>query len=219
MKKILNKRLETLSAFILDNEKVIDIGCDHAFLGIYLYLNRKNMKIVSSDINTGPLQRAKENLEKYHLENKIELRKGNGLEALSSDITTIIISGMGGITISDILKDINCYSNVSKLVLSPNNEFVFLRKSLKKNGFTITKEQMVEEKGKFYLISEYHKGNEKINYFFGKLDLNDKIVKDYYQNIYLKNRNILKRLSFIQKIKNYHLIRENNVIKKKVSFK
>lgn len=219
MKKILNKRLETLSAFILDNEKVIDIGCDHAFLGIYLYLNRKNIKIVSSDINTGPLQRAKENLEKYHLENKIELRKGNGLEALSSDITTIIISGMGGITISDILKDINGYPNVSKLVLSPNNEFVFLRKSLHKLGFMINKEKMVEEKGKFYLISEYHKGNKKSDYFFGKLNVNDRIVKDYYKNIYLKNRDILKKLSFIQKMKNYHLIRENNVIKKKVSFK
>ena len=55
MIKILNKRLETLSAFILDNECVIDIGCDHGLLGIYLFLNRKNLKMISSDVNRGPL--------------------------------------------------------------------------------------------------------------------------------------------------------------------
>ena len=59
MKNILNKRLQTISAFIEKEDIVLDIGCDHALLGIYLVLNKK-IKVIGSDINTGPLEKAKE---------------------------------------------------------------------------------------------------------------------------------------------------------------
>ena len=215
MIKILNKRLETLSAFILDNECVIDIGCDHGLLGIYLFLNRKNLKMISSDVNRGPLEKAQENLEKYNLVDKIELRLGNGLQVMSNDINTIVISGMGGITITNILQNINKYKNVSKLVLSPNNEFPYVRKTLSKLGFYIVNEKMVLEKGKYYLVSEYKRGKGKVNYYFGKLDLQDKIVKSYYENLYNKNKKILENLSLYQKLKCLNLIKENILIKRK----
>ena len=63
MKKILNKRLESLCAFIKEKDIVLDVGCDHALLGIYLLLN-KNIKVIGSDINPGPLEKAKDNLKK-----------------------------------------------------------------------------------------------------------------------------------------------------------
>ena len=123
MKKILNKRLQTLSAFINDNEHVLDIGCDHGLLGIYLCLNRKNIKVISSDINEKPLQVAKDNVINYHLEKQIEVKLGDGLETISNDIDTIVISGMGATNIINILQNINDYPNVKKLILSPNNDF------------------------------------------------------------------------------------------------
>ena len=210
MKKILNKRLETLSAFIKENEIVLDIGCDHGFLGIYLTLNRENVKVISSDVNKKPLLRAKENIHKYSLDNKIETRLGNGLEVIDSDITTTIISGMGAISIINILKDINKYPNVNKLVLSPNNDFEYFRKSITKLGFMIIKEEMVFENGKYYLISECIKGLDDIDYFFGKLDLNNNIVIDYYKYIYERNEIILN------KIDNKYLRMENLKIKEKI---
>ena len=73
---------------------------------IYLFLNRKNIKVVLSDINEKPLMRAHDNLLKYHLEDKIELRLGNGLEVMDDSITTIIISGMGSVNMIDILRNI-----------------------------------------------------------------------------------------------------------------
>ncbi|MCR5307474.1 MAG: class I SAM-dependent methyltransferase, partial [bacterium] len=76
MKKILNKRLLTLSAFINDRETVLDIGCDHGFLGIYLTLNKKKVKVISSDINEKPLAKAKENIHTFNLDKKIETRLG-----------------------------------------------------------------------------------------------------------------------------------------------
>ena len=216
MKNILNKRLQTLSAFLKDNDVVIDIGCDHALLGIYLVLNHKNIKVISSDINKKPLEKAKENIAKYHLEDKIELRLGNGLDVMSSDINTIVISGMGGITIKDILKRISNYPNVYKLVLSPNSDLVLVRKEICKLGFRLKDEKMVLENNKYYSIMEFIKGKEKTSSYFGKLDLNDKIVYDYYVNIYQKNKKILINLFFFNKIKKYSLIKENMLIKKMV---
>lgn len=219
MKQILNKRLQTLSAFINNNECVLDIGCDHGLLGIYLCLNRENIKVISSDINAKPLEKAKENIKKYHLEDKIETRLGDGLDVMSSDINTIVISGMGAENIIRILKNINNYSKVKKLVLSPNNDFLLLRKEITKLGFSIEQEKIVCENNKFYLISEFKKGFSKTNYYFGKLDLNEKEVIEYFTFIYNKNKSILKKLNLINKIKKISLIIENILIRKKISLK
>ena len=37
----LSKRLETIVSFIDDKDNVLDIGCDHAYIDIYLALNKK----------------------------------------------------------------------------------------------------------------------------------------------------------------------------------
>ena len=102
MTDILNKRLQTFSAFIENKDIVLDIGCDHGLLGIYLTLNKK-VKVISSDINEKPLLKAQENIKKYNLEDKIETRLGDGLSVMSMDINTIVISGMGTETIINIL--------------------------------------------------------------------------------------------------------------------
>ncbi len=213
MKKILNKRLQTLSAFIKKNDVVLDVGCDHAFLGIYLFLN-KNIKVIGSDIHTGPLEKAKENLKKYHLTRKIELRLGDGLDIVSDDINTVVISGMGGLNIINILKDIRKYPNIKKLVISPNNDFELTRKEINKLGFLLVKEEMVFESCKYYLISEYKLGKKKIDSFFGKLDLNDPIVKKYYQYVYDNNLKIISKLGLKDRQRKKTLTKENNKIKK-----
>ena len=213
MKKI-NKRLQTLSAFINNGDVVLDIGCDHGLLGIYLTLNKDNVRVISSDINAKPLKKAQENILKYNLEGKIETRLGDGLTVISSDVNTLVISGMGGISIINILKDINKYPNVKKLVLSPNNDFPLVRKEICKLGFQIVKEEILLEQGKYYLISEYIPGFSKIDYYFGKLDLKSNLVKEYYQYIYNRNNDILNKLNIINKIKRISLVKENRKIKK-----
>ena len=213
MKKILNKRLETLSAFIEESDTVLDIGCDHALLDIYLVLN-KNIKVIGSDINAGPLEKAKENLEKYQVTDKVELRLDDGLDAVSSDINTIVISGMGGLSIINILKKINNYPNIQKLVISPNNDFELTRIEINKLGFSLVKETMVLESGKYYLISEYKLGKTKADSLFGKLDLNNFIVKKYYQYVYNNNLKILSKLTLKDRQRKRLLTKENNKIKK-----
>ena len=215
MKRLLNKRLQTLSAFIKKNDIVLDIGCDHALLEIFLVLN-SNIKIIGSDINEGPLEKAKENLKKYHLTRKIELRLGDGLETISDDIDTIVISGMGGLSIANILKDIKKYPKVKKLVISPNNDFSLTRREISKLGFYIEKEEMVLESGKYYLVSEYKIGKKKTNDFFGKLDLSNNIVRKYYQYVYDTNLKIISKLGMRDRVKKKSLMKENELIKKEI---
>ncbi len=217
MKRILNKRLQTISAFIKENDVVLDIGCDHSLLGIYLVLN-KNVKVIGSDINTGPLAKARENLKKYHLTRKIELRLGDGLSVMSDDINTVVISGMGGLSIIDILKDIKKYPNVKKLVISPNNDFPITREEISKLGFSLKKEEMVLEAGKYYLISEYSRGKKKIDNYFGKLDLTNPTVIKYYQYVYNNNLKILSKLGMKDRLKKKTLKKENDCIKKVLGF-
>lgn len=210
----INKRLQTISAFIKENDIVLDIGCDHSLLGIYLVLN-KNVKVIGSDINSGPLEKAKENLKKYHVENLVELRLGDGLEIMSDDINTIVISGMGGLSIINILKDIKKYPNIKKLIISPNNDFQLTREEISKLGFYIKNEKMVLDSGKFYLISEYLIGKRKVDTFFGKLDIEDNVVKRYYQYVYDNNKKILSKLGMKDRAKKKTLTKENNMIEKK----
>ena len=218
MKRILNKRLQTISAFIKENDIVLDIGCDHSLLGIYLVLN-KNIKVIGSDINSGPLEKAKENLKKYHLTRRIELRLGDGLSVMSDDINTIVISGMGGLSIINILKDIKKYPNVKKLIISPNNDFSLTREEISKLGFYLKKEEMVLDSKKFYLISEYHLGKKKTDNYFGKLDLENDTVIKYYKYIYETNLRILSKLGMKDRLKKKTLKNEKNIIKKQFNIK
>ena len=92
----LSVRLEAVANYVDDNSKVIDIGCDHGFLSIFLAKKYDNIKIIASDINENALNNAISNINKIHLQNKIETRLGNGLDVVTADeIDTIVISGMG----------------------------------------------------------------------------------------------------------------------------
>ena len=207
----LNKRLTTISAFINKNDKVIDIGCDHNLLAIYMYQKQKQ-KIVGSDINSEPLIKAKENLEKNDLSNTLELRLGNGLSTIK-DEDTVVISGMGGILITKILNNIDNY-NINKLIISPNDNFKLTREFITNKGYKIEKEIMVNDHNKYYLVSVYTKGNEKINYFFGKLSNKEPDNINYFNYLIETNNTIISKLSNKYIIKKYKLKKENKLINK-----
>ena len=57
------KRLETICSLVDKNTNVVDIGCDHGLIDIYLTLNNRN-KCIASDINNNALNSAKENIKK-----------------------------------------------------------------------------------------------------------------------------------------------------------
>ena len=151
----LSKRLQTIADFVKKDAVVADIGTDHAHIPIYLIKNNIISKAYACDINKGPLEKAKENINYYGVKN-IELRLSNGLEKLKSDeADTVIIAGMGGELIIDILeKGRRFFESKRKFILSPHTKIDEVRKFLLSNGFEITKEDMCIDEGKFYTVIE-----------------------------------------------------------------
>ena len=81
----INDRLKKIGDLVQTNSFCLDVGCDHAFLDIYLVQRKDHIKAIASDIKEGPLHQARENIKKYHLEDEIECRLGNGLDTYSDD--------------------------------------------------------------------------------------------------------------------------------------
>lgn len=208
----LSKRLQLVASFVPDNSNIIDVGCDHALLSIYLYQTKKNVDITASDINEKPLAFAKNNLIKYNLDKKIKLLKNDGIKNLDKKIDTIIISGMGGILISDILEK-KYLTNVKNIIVSPNNEFPCVRKKIIKNGFYIEKEELVLDKNITYLVIKAKKGtSRKIDSFFGILKNNNLETIGYFTKILNTNTKILKKLPKKYILKRIKLKQENKKI-------
>lgn len=155
MSKInLSKRLETVASCVSSGGTVADIGCDHGFTSIYLIENEMARCGIAMDINKGPLEKAKSHIKQAGLEEKIETRLSNGLDKLEKgEADTILISGMGGALMRDILmKEKDKTLSVSELVLSPQSEIYLVRKCLHELGFFIDMEKMVFDMGKYYVV-------------------------------------------------------------------
>lgn len=182
----INNRLKLIGDIIDDNSVVLDVGCDHALLCIYLVKLNKNIKAIASDVEQGPLSQAKKNIKNEDLSELIEVRMGNGLDTYTTDVNTIAICGMGGLTTLGILKNNRKYlDSVDTLILSPNNYQGKVREEVCSLGFYIDEEYFVRV-GKFiYQVLKFKKGKKKYSkfeYFFGpKLLLNkDQLFNDFY---------------------------------------
>ena len=127
----INNRLKKIGDLVEANSFCLDVGCDHAFLDIYLVERNDNIRAIASDVKEGPLNQARENIKKYHLEDKIECRLGDGLDTYSDDVDTIIISGMGGRGMIGIFKNhFEVLKKVDTIILSPNNYQIDVKKFL-----------------------------------------------------------------------------------------
>ena len=210
----ISKRLKTIASFVKEDAYILDVGCDHGLLDIYLVLTNSNIKAIASDINEKPLIQAQQNIKKYNLEDKITIVQGNGLEKINKNVDTVIIAGMGTSTILDILQN-GDLTNIERLIISSNNDYYDLRKNIVKLGFKIIDETIVFENKNYYPIIEFEKGYKKykkIELQEGPILLNKKeeIFLNYINNKINRLENILKQLN------NKH-IRLKFSIKKEIS--
>ena len=193
----LSKRLKVVADYIDDNSKVIDIGCDHGLLSIYLVNNKKNIKVIASDINNNALSSARSNIKEYKLEDKIDIRLGKGLEVVSpEEIDTIVIAGMGSNTIVGILKYAkDKLKYVDNIIIQSNTDLYFLRKNITKLGYYIEDETLVEDKNIIYTVIKLKKGTRRYNYkelYLGPILINKK--DKLFIKKYSKERNTLKMI-------------------------
>ncbi len=149
----ISKRLCTVASFVRGGAVVADIGTDHAYLPIYLALENKIKRAVASDINEGPIQRARENIHKNNLDDRIDTCIANGLDGIEKYAPDdIAICGMGGELIAQILEKSDYVKKEGvRLILQPMTSIYELREYLL-NGFSTIAENVVYEDNKLYQI-------------------------------------------------------------------
>lgn len=203
----LSYRLRKVSELVDDNSSVIDIGCDHALLDIYLTTN-KNCKCIATDINDGALVYARRNIEAYHMNDKIILKKADGLNGINVEYNdTIIITGMGTRNIISILKN-QKLSNT--LILSSANELDQLRLFVTNLGYYIKDELFITDKNKKYVIIKFVKGHKKYSTKDIKLGPVIRHNNEYINYVLNKYNTISRELpksKIIKRVKTYFIIK------------
>jgi len=150
---MLTPRLQTVLSKV-SGKTAADIGTDHAYIPIELLKQGRITRAIACDINEGPLKIAAENVKNNNLSDKIELRLANGISKLEyEEVETVIIAGMGGVLISEILDSEEAKSHSYKeFVLQPMNSQSELRKYLSEHNFKVLEEDIAVEGFKVYNI-------------------------------------------------------------------
>jgi len=143
----LSNRLKAISDFVKPGEAVADIGSDHAKLPIYLIQEGISPFVILSDLRPGPIQKARQNIKAYAPELQFDVRMGDGLAPVKAgEVDVIILAGMGGLLIINILKTAGDKANsYKKLILQPRRDKGLLARWLMTNGFIIMDEALVQE--------------------------------------------------------------------------
>lgn len=178
-KTILSKRLSAIALLIPESGGVADVGTDHGYIPVWLRQNGHEGKIYATDINSGPLDKAREHALRQSAHKDISFLLCDGLEQVPpQEVQTVVMAGMGGETIAGILSAAPWTGQGGRtLILQPMTKSGELRLWLFENGYEVLSEQLVEE-GKVYEILTARGGADKsyspAELFTGHTDLIEK---------------------------------------------
>lgn len=186
---ILSKRLKEIASLIPFHKNVIDIGCDHGMLDIFLAQTRADIEVLGVDISPYSIASAIERAKPYHLAN-LSFKVNNGLAGLSLQNEVLVLSGLGTFTILEILESVSLQNHM--LVISAQKNVDFLRREMVKKGYYIRDEKAVFDR-KWYVIMIFVKG-EKIytdeDYLIGPFA---KKNEAYIEYLYEKEKKISQK--------------------------
>lgn len=152
--KKLDVRLQAVADYVPWNTKLADIGTDHASLPVHLVQKGTVSFAIAADVNKGPLEHAAKAVEEAELETQITLRLSNGLDEIKeAEADSIVMAGMGGILISQLIEKAPWLKNHEKtLILQPMTDAPLLREFLSTEGYEIIAEKGVVHKTHAYTV-------------------------------------------------------------------
>ncbi|MEW9104046.1 tRNA (adenine(22)-N(1))-methyltransferase TrmK [Paenibacillus sp.] len=169
----LSKRLQWIADWVPEGSKLADIGSDHALLPSYLAKEGKISYGVAGEVNQGPYEAARRQVLGSRLEHIVQVRLGDGLAVLEpNEVDCISIAGMGGSLIVSILSaQPDKLEGVQRLILQPNVGEDTVRRWLRKEGWNLLKEHILEEEGKIYevLLAERQPDAEAVEAYNARL--------------------------------------------------
>lgn len=146
----LSPRLQALADHVPRQARLADIGSDHAYLPAHLLLTGQIEFAIAGEVAPGPLANAQEEIERHHLTGKLVPRLADGLAAIKpeDDIDSVVIAGMGGQLITQILAGHQV--NFDHLILQPNTDVPLVRQWLMKHHYRLSAEEVLLDDGHFY---------------------------------------------------------------------
>ena len=173
----LSKRLRAAAEFARADAYIADVGTDHAYLPLWLLLEGRIRGGVVSDINEGPIERAREHLAAYGASDRLSSLLTDGLSALAPyGPEDIFILGMGGELIARILSDAPFVkARGVRLILQPMTHPELLRAFLCREGFAIVDEVLVKEEKIYQIMVAEYTGEtrtlDELSLMFGEKNL------------------------------------------------
>lgn len=151
----LSRRMRALADLVVPCQSLADVGCDHAYLSLFLVESGRVRRALAMDIRPGPLKRARQHIAEAGMEDRVESRLSDGLQDYRPGETeAILISGMGGNLIRKILEaDLDAARAAGQIILGPQSDLPMLRAWLLDRGFVTLAEDLVEEDGKWYPLA------------------------------------------------------------------
>lgn len=140
-----------------------DIGADHGRLSAVMLLQDSSRRGLVADISAAALQKSRDLLARLDLSSRVTFAVANGLDALDSmqDAVpdTIFILGMGGDTVSGIIRRGIQKLDHAALILGAQTDLPMVRRTLCNHGFCICREVVVTEGKHDYVLIRAEKGD------------------------------------------------------------
>lgn len=193
---------------IIKGEPIADIGADHAKLAVYLLKNRLIPWAIVTDVSEEPYRRALVTIADNSCQNKVQARKGDGLQVLAEgEVGSIIIAGMGADNIVSILSyDWRKSNSFKRYIFQPMSRVQVLRSFLALKGWPILDERLVRVKNRYFVVLSSMPGQSPYSLSplereIGPVVLrsNCQYKKEYLRAIYEKYRFLLNNIGHSQR--------------------
>lgn len=145
----LDNRLKTAAELCREGKTAADVGCDHAQLACFLAQNKSKL-VIAGDVRDGPLEAARRTVSEQGVQN-VKVVKSDGLKSIDF-ADDVIICGMGGELIAEIISGCKFLSEDTRFILQPMTKANFLRCWLCENGFEIIEERAAYDGLRIYAI-------------------------------------------------------------------
>lgn len=160
-------RIKKLCSYLETCESFADVGCDHGYCTLYMLKNNLCKRAVISDVSQKCLNKAETLLQDFIKGGQVTSVCCDGLEKIDKNTEQILIAGMGGEEIINILK--TAYIPRS-FVFQPMKNVRKLREYLIENKTEISVDEPFEISGKFYYVIKGRKYGKITPYSEAELD-------------------------------------------------
>lgn len=197
--KSLSKRLDKIASYVDKGSFIADIGSDHCLLPIFLLSKGVISKAQAVDNKPGPYERMTKAIENSGYKGQISPSLSNGIENLDPDANVLILAGMGGFLISDILKaHPENLKNINTIIVDAHTDISAVYETLSSLSFELKDSCFLIDKEKPYDVMKWERVEEPVSYSYMEMKYgafnikhpNDEL-KAYYRH-YLEVLNRIK---------------------------